>query len=239
MLRTTARLPFGMSDVQTTDHYRGEQGRRYHEQKRGIPEPAFPWVAQSRANKIAPYIKPTDIVFEYGVGWGWNLAGLNSARKIGYDISETIQEKLRERGIETVSSVDAIAADSVDVVLCHHTLEHLLEPADALKEMHRMLRPSGKLLLYVPFERESRYTRFDRQEPNHHLYSWNCQTLGNLVEECGFKVDQAEVATFGYDRFSAAWAVRLGIGQWGYNLIQRSIMLLKPAFEVRVVATRS
>jgi SAM-dependent methyltransferase len=227
-----------MSDAQASDYYRGEQGRRYHETKRGIPDAAFPWVAEARARKIAPHVKATDTVFEYGVGWGWNLAALNCGRRIGYDVSDIVQEKLRERGIETVSSVALIAESSIDVILCHHTLEHLFDPAGALKEMRRMLKPTGKLLLFVPYEREARYTKFDASEPNHHLFSWNCQTLGNLVESCGFKVQTADVATFGYDRFSAALAVRLRMGQGGYKLIRRTVIALKPAFEVRLVAVR-
>jgi SAM-dependent methyltransferase len=228
-----------MSDTKSASHYRGEQGRAYHEQKRGIPDAAFSWVAQSRADKIAQYIKATDTVFEYGVGWGWNLAGLNCARKIGFDVAEVVQEKVRERGIETVASVDLIADSSVDVVLCHHTLEHLLEPVAALRQMRRVLRADGKLVLFVPYERESKYTRFQRGEPNHHLYAWNCQTLGNLVEDCGFKVCESDVTMYGYDRFAASWANRFGLGAWGFCNIKRMVMPLKPIFEVRVIATRA
>jgi SAM-dependent methyltransferase len=217
-------------------HYSGESGRVYHEQKRGIPESAFDWVAQLRAKKIAPYIKPTDTVFEYGVGWGWNLGALQCARKTGFDISEIVREKVKERGIEVATSLEEFPEYSVDVVICHHTLEHLLEPVAGLRQMRRLLRSNGRLLLFVPLERESKYTRFDPAEPNHHLYSWNAQTLGNLVQETGFKVVEATVAPFGYDRFSAVWATRLNLGHFGFRCIRSCAHLLKPAFEVRVVA---
>ncbi len=61
---------------QVQRHYRGEAGRQYHESKRGIPEQAVPWVIALRARKFAPFIASEDIVAEYGVGAGWNLAGL-------------------------------------------------------------------------------------------------------------------------------------------------------------------
>ncbi len=44
-----------------------------------------------------------------------------------------------------------VGAESVNVVLCTETLEHVLEPSRLLAEAHRTLRPGGKLLLTVPF----------------------------------------------------------------------------------------
>src|SRR6478672_4103328 len=98
--------------------------------------------------------------------------------------------------------------------------------------MRRILKPGGKLLLFVPFERESKYTRFDRSEPNHHLYSWNVQTLGNLVEQCGYKVAKGKVGRFGYDRFAAVWSARLHLGSFGFGLVGSCLHVVKPAFEV-------
>jgi SAM-dependent methyltransferase len=223
--------------LSTSDHYRGEKGRVYHEQKRGIPEAAFPWVARHRAQKISPYVKATDVVFEYGVGWGWNVAELKCARKIGFDIADAVRENVKARGIEFIRPED-LPNESVDVIICHHTLEHVENPMSALTQMRTLLKPGGKLLLFVPFEREAKYTRFDPNEPNHHLFSWNCQTLGNLVQDCGYKVSEAAVVGFGYDRFAAVWSARFGLGDFGFRFIRSCVHLAKPAFEVRVVATR-
>jgi ubiquinone/menaquinone biosynthesis C-methylase UbiE len=225
-----------MSDKQSVEHYRGEAGRVYHERKRGIPDAAFNWVANLRAEKISAFVKRTDVVFEYGVGWGWNLAALQCAKKIGFDISEVLAQKVKDRGIDFVSSPQLMPDASADVIVCHHTLEHLLNPVTALNEMRRILNPNGKLLLFVPFERESKYTRFDAVEPNHHLYSWNAQTLGNLVQETGYKVLRAKIAPFGYDRFAAVWATRSKTGNLGFSFIRAGAHAVKPAFEVRVVA---
>ena len=37
-----------------------------------------------------------------------------------------------------------------DIVICNEVFEHISEPSDALKEIHRVLKPSGKLFLTVP-----------------------------------------------------------------------------------------
>jgi hypothetical protein len=93
-------------------------------------------------------------------------------------------------------------------------------------------------LLFVPYERERRYRSYHPGESNHHLYSWNVQTLGNLIEDMGFKVMTAGIQKFGYDRFAAVLADRLGLGESGFRLIRISLHLLRPAFEVRIAAQK-
>jgi hypothetical protein len=93
--------------------------------------------------------------------------------------------------------------------------------------------------LFVPYEKEKRYHRYDPKEPNHHLYSWNVQTLGNLVEDTGFNVMEGKLGRFGYDRFAAVWAARLRLGEFGFRFLRKAIHLVKPGFEVQIVAERS
>ena len=227
-----------MSEDKAAHHYVGDAGRQYHEGKRSISEHAFPWVARLRAEKIAPFIQQTDTIFEFGVGYGWNLAQLRCARRIGCDVSTFLAPTVQSRGIEFISETASVPAGTMDVVLCHHSLEHVLHPAQTLKDLHRILRPGGKLLLFVPYEKERKYRSYDRREPNHHLYSWNVQTLGNVVEESGFCVNDGRLGRFGYDRFSANLATRLRAGQTVFRMIRMAIHLVKPAFEVRMVAIK-
>ena len=219
-------------------HYRGDAGRRYSAIKRGIPDETVPWVARVRARKISAFVRGSDVRSQYGVGTGWNLAALPCGRKMGFDIADGVEQVVRPLGIEFFADTAPVPDAVADVVLCHHTLEHLLNPPEALKEMRRLLKPSGRLLLYVPFECESRYERFDREEPNHHLYSWNVQTLGNLIEETGFKVIEAGVGEFGYSRFAAVWAAKLRLGEGGFHFIRRMAHVFRPAFEVRLIAVK-
>jgi SAM-dependent methyltransferase len=228
-----------MPTEQAQRHYRGEAGRRYQQTKRALPEQAIPWVAALRARKFASLVGVDDVVLEYGVGSGWNLAGLRCARRLGFDVADFLEAPLRELGIEFLADTKVIPEASLDVVICHHTLEHVLHPPEVLEEVRRLLKPAGRLLLHVPFEIEGRYEHFHSDEPNHHLYSWNAQTLGNLVEEAGFKVAEAGIGEFGYDRFAANWAVRLNLGETGFRWLRRAAHLIRPAFEVRIRAVKT
>lgn len=39
---------------------------------------------------------------------------------------------------------------SIDAIICHSVLEHVFDPQTAMKEMHRVLRPGGKMFFHVP-----------------------------------------------------------------------------------------
>ena len=219
-------------------HYQGESGRQYHIAKRFVPNVAVPWVCQLRAEKIQKHVHATDVVLEFGVGFGWNLASLKCAKKIGIDVAEDLEEHARAFGIEFQTQMRSLGDATADVIVCHHALEHVLHPGAVLAELGRLLRPGGQLLLFVPFEKERRYRRFDPLEPNHHLYSWNAQTIGNLLREAGYTLQSLRLAKFRFDRFAAVWAARLGLGERGFRLIRALGLILFPEYEIRAVAQK-
>jgi SAM-dependent methyltransferase len=219
-------------------HYQGEAGRRYQENKRGIPDSALPWVTRLRAEKFLAYISEKDVVLEYGVGFGWNLAALPCKRKIGFDVADFLEPAVRALGIEFVTETKSLPDGCANVLICHHTLEHVPDPPAVLAEIRRLLVPGGRLLLFVPLEQESKYHQYNPDEPNHHLYSWNTQTLGNLVKEMGFQIAGAGTGEYGYARFAAALAAKLGIGERGFRLARRFLLTVKPIREVRIVAIK-
>jgi SAM-dependent methyltransferase len=42
-------------------------------------------------------------------------------------------------------------SDSFDLILCNHVLEHVADPAQALAELHRCLKPGGVLVAQTPY----------------------------------------------------------------------------------------
>ncbi len=193
--------------------YRGESGRAYHEVKRALHPGALPWVMALRARKFQGYVQPADLVFELGVGAGWNLGGLRCARRIGCDVSTFLSPQLAALGIEFVPHFRSVPDHLADIVICHQTLEHLVDPAETLRELRRVLKSNGQLILHVPWERERRYARYREDEPNHHLFNWNAQNLGNLVSVVGYKIESLVVRRYGYDRFAANLAFRCRLGE--------------------------
>jgi SAM-dependent methyltransferase len=52
-------------------------------------------------------------------------------------------------------------SNSIDSVLCNQVLEHVFNPDDFLKEIHRVLKYDGKILLTVPFIWDEHEQPFD------------------------------------------------------------------------------
>ena len=220
------------------DRYTGDSGRSYHESRFAIPDAAYPWVARLRARKIASQVRPDDTVVEFGVGHGWNLAALHCRERIGFDVGAHVATTVRRQGIVFVERAGELRSASADVLICHHVLEHVPNPTETMAELRRILAPQGRLLLFVPYEIERRYRRYAADEPNHHLFSWTPQTLGNLVSDCGFSLSSAGIGEYGYDRVAAVWACRLLLGEPGFRALRRLALTLRPAREVRIVATK-
>lgn len=43
-----------------------------------------------------------------------------------------------------------IPAGSIDAIICHSVLEHVINPTKAVEELYRILRPNGKIFVHVP-----------------------------------------------------------------------------------------
>ena len=218
--------------------YQDQPGHAYHDHKRALRPEALDWVMALRAEKFQSHVRPDDVVFELGVGSGWNLGRLRCGQRIGCDTSPFLAERVSLLGIRFVTELPSIPAATADVAICHHTLEHLLEPADALRQLARILKPGGRLILHVPWERERRFSHHDPRDPNHHLYNWNAQNLGNLVALLGYRVERVGIRRYGYDRFAANLAARLRLPAAGFRLIRAGLLTLRPLREVELLAIR-
>lgn len=219
-------------------HYQGAAGERYHVAKRGVPSVALPWIHRARAELFQSQVAGTDVVLEWGCGAGWNLATLRAGHRFGMDIEPALQSQVEASGAEFVATTRTLADASIDVVIAHHSLEHAPDPLSVLVELERLLRPGGRLLLTVPYENTRAERHYNPAEPNHHLFSWNPQTLGNLVTLTGLRVESAGLRSYGYDRAAAVWASRARLGESGFRLFRQVTRWLKPIYEVTLVASR-
>jgi ubiquinone/menaquinone biosynthesis C-methylase UbiE len=215
-------------------YYVGDMGRTYQIERLSVPEGMYMHVARVRAEKIAPYITPKMRILEYGVGLGYNLAALENRLKVGCDVDSMLSNFLRRHKILFRPCIDDIRNNRFDAVICHHVLEHVTDPWETLRELRRVVKPNGVVLLFVPFERERQYLTYRPDESNHHLFSWNPQTLGALATNAGFKVDKIGVQLFGYDRFAAIVANTVRVAA-GYKLIRALLLLVRPRYEIAAI----
>lgn len=227
-------------DNKVLDFYAADSN--YHAGLLEPPEECSRWISGQRAAKFSPWMAGINLknarILEYGVGSGWNLARVSAAERYGFDVALHLKETVEKRGIHFVEDLTTLAPGSFARVICHHVLEHVPSPQEVLETIYSLLEPGGKLLLYVPFEKEGRYRSFDPKEPNHHLFSWNVQSLGNLVSAAGFTMQVSRTKPFGYERRSAVLAQKLMMSEGGFTAINWLALKVFGAEEIEVIAVK-
>jgi SAM-dependent methyltransferase len=96
-------------------------------------------------------------ILDAGCGTGSILKQLgNPGKNVGVDLAPEAISFCRQRGLTNVQQADICAlpfvSASFDAVVCSSVLYHrwVKDPAVAVRELHRVLRPGGLLLLNVP-----------------------------------------------------------------------------------------
>ncbi len=94
-----------------------------------------------------------------------------------------------------------IEDNSLDLVICYHILEHIIDDTTAMKELYRVMKPSAKALVQTPFKEGTTYEDFSIQSEKErlkhfgqedHVRIYSVSGLKERLENCGFLVEIRE-----------------------------------------------
>lgn len=146
--------------------------------------------------KYGPYVRPTDVVVDFGCGEGHMLNRVRAAERVGIEVNEHARRAAERNGVRAVASTGALPDHFADVVLSNHALEHSLTPFEDLVALRQLLKPDGRLVLWLPLDDwRARRERHPGPDQNHHLYGWTPLLLRNLLQEAGFQVELIRIVT--------------------------------------------
>lgn len=114
---------------------------------------------ETDARRVAALLRSGDRVLEAAPGPGYfaiELAKLGSYRIVGLDISKTFVAIARRNAANAKVEVDfrlgsaskmPLASGEFDFLFCRAAFKNFSEPARALQEMYRVLKPGGRALI--------------------------------------------------------------------------------------------
>lgn len=152
-------------------------------------------------------IKKTGKLFDIGCGTGDFLLQMKNRGYdvYGIDISPQACKIARKKGLKVYNDdlkKHHFPAKSFDIITLWHVFEHLYNPSDTLKEIRRILKDDGILIMETPnidcfsFKIFKGY-HFHLDSPRH-LHHWTKDTMKKILNKNGFIVYKTEYPVFNY-----------------------------------------
>jgi len=169
--------------------------------------------AYSRFKRIRNFVTKGSTVLDIGCGRGLVLSRL---KEIGCEVRGTELSDTSSKYAKNVLQLNIINrdlkdcgfnSDYFDVITMFHSLEHMISPLATLKEVYRILRPGGTLLVEVP-DFGSIYSKIFKEKWFHldvprHLFHFTAHTLEKSLLTAGFSVFKQTRYAIMYDSFGA------------------------------------
>lgn len=202
-----------------------------HAAERGVPSLVWRAGQERRLEMIAKWTKLKDAaVLIAGCGIGTYAAEIRRRYTPEVEAFDIEAERVIEARMQTphalVAAAEALpyASNQFDTILSHEVLEHVLDDRKSIHEMVRVLKPGGRVIIFVPnrwypFETHGHYWRgsyhfgntpFINYLPNAlrnrlapHVRAYTTHGLRDLFDGCPVKVVNHHRIYGGYDNIIA------------------------------------
>ena len=119
---------------------------------------------------------------------GWDVEGIEPNR----GFCEFIDEYHSIKASPTILEEANIPSNSFDVIVMLHVIEHVPDPLGTLKEISRVLKPGGTLILETPRYDSLMFKLLRHRERSvscdGHIYFFTTDTLRQMSQKAGFDV---------------------------------------------------
>ena len=178
-------------------------------------------------------------ILDFGCGTGGILSRLNADRRLGVEVGDEAADAARRNGIEIYRSIRDVPAESVDIAISFHALEHVSDDLASLEGIYRALKRGGHVRLIVPAEIPLGGQRHWRDNPDRHLRTWTPLSFGNLAQAAGFtriraRLEPPPSSSRGVRLFGKAYRYYIGLRDNAFNVVLEaekpvSLSRLRPA----------
>ena len=150
--------------------------------------------AERRASAYRQYTAGRHIV-DFGCGDGAFLHKVQheTLTCCGVELQRDYVEALNKAGISCHQSTERLPAETLDTALSFHVIEHLPEPIPILRELYRVLKPGGLIVIEVPHANDFLLSGLENDDFrkftlwSQHLVLHTRESLKRLLEASGFE----------------------------------------------------
>ena len=191
-------------------------------------EPVLRWL---RIRKILPYVKERKGCSLLDIGCGPRFAMLRALSpyiRLGVGIDEEVED-LQYGNIRTyklrLDKTLPFTSDFFQMVTMLAVLEHLDFPEEILKEVRRVMRPEGLLLITTPSPKAKPLLEFlsyklhlvSQKEILDHKRYYDRKALEKLMNVCGFRMEKHVYFQLGFNNFLVATPIAETL--WSVNIL--------------------
>lgn len=161
---------------------------------------------------------------------GWDVFGVEIDRKAVKVAQEFY--KLRNIYSGTLEEVK-FPSDTFDVITMFHVIEHTENPITTFIECHRILKPTGKLIVITPNIKSLGHYLFKKNYfslfPPYHFYLFSPSTIRRCVEKAGLTILKLKTLTrqAHYVYACSVMVQKLGKCPGGFSAIKSKKLLIK------------
>lgn len=242
--------------------YLGEIERRIGEYLSGTLQKTRSWREEAEKVRLVESRVPGGILLDVGCGDGKFLWALDPARwqRVGVEQSGNAVELVKQRvpGINLIHGDifnSGLQAESFDVVTFWHVLEHLADPARALRRAAELLRPGGVAIVSLPSVDSLQAALFRRHwygfdDIPRHQHHFSRDSLNLLLGRCGLRIERhlmfSSLVNFHSLKHSLLnWTAGAGLGSFFYYALKpfllafQSLERITGRYGIRTVIARS
>ena len=181
-------------------YYESEDYISHTDNKRSLFEKAYHFVKnialKNKLNLINSQQSHKGRILDIGAGTGdFLLTAKNDGwETVGVEPSERAKNIAIQKGISFVNEIDALENNSFDVITMWHVLEHVPNLELQIKELKRLLKPTGTLIVAVP-----NFKSYDAKYYNEfwaaydvpiHFWHFSKKAIQSLFEKVDMKLEK-------------------------------------------------
>jgi 2-polyprenyl-3-methyl-5-hydroxy-6-metoxy-1,4-benzoquinol methylase len=185
---------------QLASYYESEDYISHTDGSRSLFEKAYQFVKQialkNKLKCINELHQTKGILLDIGAGTGDFLAVAkqNGWQTMGIEPNDKAKRIAQNKGVELIEATSLLPDHSIDVITMWHVLEHVPNVENQIKELRRLLKPNGCIIIAVPnFNSydakyyDSFWAAFDVPR---HLWHFSKKSIKSLFERENFHLEK-------------------------------------------------